>query len=843
MLLLLLAACGTDVSVSPGKTDNDGDGYTAEVDCDDAHATVNPDAAEVCDGVDQDCDGATDEDATDAATWYADSDGDTFGDPTASTTACDLPSGYVADASDCDDDRVDVHPGAPEVCDEADQDCDGATDEDATDAPTWYADSDGDTYGDDTSPVVACDAPAGTLPSGGDCEDHDAAVHPGAEEICDDIDQDCDGIIDDGATDAPLWYTDADGDGYGGDTAVAQCDAPPGATASPTDCDDTLAAIHPGATEVCDEANVDEDCDGLADDGDTAATGKTRWYRDADADTFGSAATSTTACDLPSGYVADASDCDDADATVSPAAAEVCDPADSDEDCDGLADDADGSVTGTTAWYTDGDGDGYAGPGTVSVCTAPAGASTSLSDCDDTDPTVSPAGAEVCDDGLDQDCDGVDDVCGGLGGTMDIDVGYTTKIYGEATNDFFGIEVIAGDFNGDGAGDLVVDAAANTYGGEKGTIYGYYGPFEAGASSATTHADLLLYSTAHHPESGLNTDYGYLMGNLGDINGDGSDDLWAYRFYEPGIVYYGGDAGFTADLSYADGTAACNDAGAAGDVYPATSTPEWVCSDSGYASGSGRAFVYTAPTTQVAELTAEAVGDFAGAGFAGAGDVDGDGVDDLWIGAPSNTGNQGAAYLLSGPVSGTRALSSADEKILGTAAYEGLGWDIRAPGDVDGDGYHDVFLGAPWESTGGTYAGAIYLVTNPTTGDIESVAAAKVTGTQDSESIGADDFEVGDINGDGNPDLLASGPFNDDGAIDGGSLWLVYGPMSGTLSLASADAQWVGSDASTYVGLNNVAIVPDTNGDGADEVAVGGRAANEGSYLDRGAVWVWLGER
>jgi hypothetical protein len=103
--------------------------------------------------------------------------------------------GSILLGGDCDDGRFDVWPGAPELCNETDDDCDGETDEaDALDAPTWYTDADGDGYGDIDSPVVSCSAAVGTVSNPDDCDDTLASVFPGAPEVeSDGIDQDCDG--------------------------------------------------------------------------------------------------------------------------------------------------------------------------------------------------------------------------------------------------------------------------------------------------------------------------------------------------------------------------------------------------------------------------------------------------------------------------------------------------------------------------------------------------------------------------------------------------------------------------------------------------------------------------
>ncbi|MFH1463197.1 MAG: putative metal-binding motif-containing protein [Pseudomonadota bacterium] len=410
-LLLLAIGLLTGCPPKPQDTslevlDADGDGYTAQEDCDDGDPAVHPGAPEVCDGLDDDCDGFLDEadpDLVGDLTLYVDADGDTWGsaDPAAAREACDLPaSGWVEQAGDCDDADPGVHPEADERCDGRDEDCDGAIDEDAVDATTWYPDADGDGWGDEAAAVVACSAPSGLGEQGGDCDDADPGVHPGVDEHCDGRDEDCDGDVDEDAVDAGVWYQDADGDGFGDAAgAVLSCSAWSGYVADDTDCDDAAAGTHPGADETCDR--VDQDCDGSIDED---PVDPATWYADNDADGYGDPLTTTEACAAPAGYVADATDCDAADGSIHPGASEHCDGVD--EDCDGTADE--GAADAPT-WYADADGDGHGDPlAPLAACTAPGGHLSDAGDCDDADASVHPDAAELC-DGVDQDCDGVTD--------------------------------------------------------------------------------------------------------------------------------------------------------------------------------------------------------------------------------------------------------------------------------------------------------------------------------------------------------------------------------------------------------------------------------------------------
>jgi len=193
----------------------------------------------------------------------------------------------------CDTGTVACEPQQEVAYDGIDQDCDGLD----------LVDVDDDGW------------PAAEV-GGEDCDDGDPEVNPYADEVCNGIDDDCDGLADgqdDSLTDGTDWCPDVDGDSYGAAGSLShECSQPQGYVADCSDCDDGDAAVNPGATEVCN--GTDDDCDGLQDDDDSAVSGASTWYADADGDGYGDADSALQACDQPTGYVSDDSDCDDGDA-------------------------------------------------------------------------------------------------------------------------------------------------------------------------------------------------------------------------------------------------------------------------------------------------------------------------------------------------------------------------------------------------------------------------------------------------------------------------------------------------------------------------------------------------
>ncbi len=252
-----------DVQVTAVLCDQDRDSVPGIVcggdDCDDQDDSVFPGAQEVCNGLDDDCNGEVDEDL-ETVTLYADNDNDRFGDPNNTIDACGPLNRYVDNFGDCDDTNRRINPDADEFCSGIDENCDGLIDYRAVDRRILNVDSDGDGFGNPDIFTRVCPGTPGYTTDGQDCNDQDADVSPSAEETCDGQDNDCDGETDNDPTDPLLGYVDRDDDGFGDDMApVVDCVLTDGVSAIAGDCDDNDASRNPGVQETCD--GLDNDCD------------------------------------------------------------------------------------------------------------------------------------------------------------------------------------------------------------------------------------------------------------------------------------------------------------------------------------------------------------------------------------------------------------------------------------------------------------------------------------------------------------------------------------------------------------------------------------------------------
>lgn len=420
-------------------TDNDSDGYGSNgastctngtaIDCNDNNSAINPGSIEVCDSLDNNCNGQIDEGVKN--TYYKDNDGDGYGTPSLTTQGCTQPAGYAPNNTDCNDTDPKEHPNQ-----------------------TWYQDADGDGYSSGNI-IVQCARPAGykitseLQATTGDCNDNSAAVKPGTAEVCDGTDNNCNGQVDDGIastpttcgigvcaatgqsvcqngkmvntctagtpqTEGPFGSTtcgdsldndcngttdagdascvsdcidcvpvcvDNDGDGYGanGDPLCPQGTA--------IDCNDNNAVINPGAIDTnCN--GVDENCSGTADEG----------YVTSGTTCGAGICSSTGQLTCQSGQIVNTCT-QNAAQTEGPFGSSTCSDA-LDNDCDGLSDSADPGCAGTTC--IDRDHDGYGANGDPSC---PKGTAV---DCNDRKASVNPGAVEVC-DGVDNNCNGQKD--------------------------------------------------------------------------------------------------------------------------------------------------------------------------------------------------------------------------------------------------------------------------------------------------------------------------------------------------------------------------------------------------------------------------------------------------
>jgi hypothetical protein len=487
-----------------------------------------------------------------------------------------------------------------------------------------------------------------------------------------------------------------------------------------------------------------------------------------------------------------------------------------------------------TTGLTDADGDGYASE-------AEGG-----DDCEDGDPDINPGAAEICDDGIDNDCSGGDMAC--LERRL---AGADAIIRGSANTTKFGYELAAaGDINGDGVADVIVGDISHrrsTY-DKPGAVRAFFGPI--GGELQASDADITV--VGQYDGDGLGAEL-----RAGEVDGDGLPDLLAVAAGEDsadapegtaylilGSTLQAGDVdvrdaaatfyGLESSAAYGRGIDIRGDVDGDGqdDLLLGASDADAGATFHEY----GAVYVYPG-TTRGYHLASEADtmlygldGEETGHSVANAGDVDGDGIGDVIIGA-YDMHPDGGAYFMAGPLQGNIDLNRDGVRLEGTETYgRGAGASVTGGRDVDGDGLDDVAIGAARHSVELDNGGAVFIYTTvPTSGSLEGADAVLLGNVEEGKAGWSTDMQ-GDADGDGRADLLTSGYHMM------GDVWLALAPFEGTLSLEHAHMHATGEEAGNRTGWVS-SFVGDMDQDGHDDFMVGAYEADD----ETGAAYLMLG--
>ncbi len=407
----------------------------------------------------------------------------------------------------------------------------------------------------------------------------------------------------------------------------------------------------------------------------------------------------------------------------------------------------------------------------------------------------------------------------------------------------------AGDVNGDGYADVIVGAYLfeHTEFGDEGAAFVHHGS----ASGISTTAAVML---ANYQEDAW---FGYSVSGAGDVNGDGYDDVivgsshytdgqfWEGAFY----VYHGSASGVSSTAtaiveSDAEFSDLGNSVSSAGDVN-GDGYADVIVGASLYDTGPGNegaAFVYHGSASGISTTAAAMVESgqsnaYLGARVSGAGDVNGDGYDDVIVGAShysNGQANEGAAFVYLGSNSGISTMAAVHLEYNQAGAYFGVG--VSGIGDVNGDGYADVIVGAPSYANGQTNEGAAFVYHGSPSG-ISNTVATMVESNRTNGGLGHCVSDAGDVNGDGYADVLVGLAGFTSGESNEGAAVVYHGSALGMSTLADALVQSNVAGASMGLSLSGAG---DVNGDGYADVIVGAPFYTNGQATE-GAVFVYHG--
>lgn len=846
-------------------------GYSSmATDCNDGSSSIHPNAAEVCDGIDQDCVAGADNGVQ--VPWYVDNDGDGYGDGSiAHQNACPdaALTGFVLNSADCNDSTSLANPDGEELCDGFDNDCNGLTDDNtALDAQDWFLDADSDAFGDPSVVFTSCDMPSGFVSNNTDCDDGRDYVNPAALESClTTYDDNCNGDENDiDALDCTPFYLDMDQDDFGAVESLCQCnpDLSSGYTAyNSADCNDNNSTINPDAVENCNTLNDDDDCDG--DYNDIGAANCGYFYYDYDGDGYGTDSFQCMCTEFEEYSALFDGDCNDTDDGISPLALEVCDDDDTDENCDGMADGADavspdGILPGALVWYHDADSDGY-GVLANSEClcyTEDYYTSTVSQDCNDVDPNISPDDLELCSTPYDDNCDG---------SINEPNASDCVVYFYDDDNDGYGIGSIS-------------QCLCAPNGFYRATIGSDCDDGDPMVNSSFGNCGLLGTVTALDAAlsiSGRIDDSSNYSGNfIGDFdyNNDGISDIavvdpgYSTQYQESGALFlFLGPLDTSVDVSTgigADLIFSPSDAGAMTGLF-GLSAGNWDSDpqEEIWVSGAERSFLIQDNLTGQGLVTdsnpqVTIFDDYLYYGHDGGtlvGDMNFDGYGDvvrqgeLFLGDGAN-GLQGSGvfmYQLSTLTDiqnvvvdingdGDKDLLSVDDTSVKITIYNQSNQSFVFPpsidnvvhnnfgrihaGDFNGDGYQDVVTA----NIQGDYYMNNEGVVHAFYGDSSGITASDASESDWTFIGGIDGVQSGhgldniDVDNDTKDDLLI-------GSLNGSAL-LFYGPLEPPTDLNGNDLVTSTSDA-VFDGLFRVANAGDQNGDGMDDVLAGGYCSSQ----------------